>query len=135
MRYGSYDDAAKVAASGKKVFRIDVVLFNFVTEDDGTKYIDGNYYEKDGSGHPYECFFDDYWEAFQYILDFTEDMAHEALSDNTNGLGFSNVAVEVNELDANMDPGYVTAYVEWVQGTERHVWFRLGSDDTLEMVG
>lgn len=134
MRYESYDDAAKVAASGKKVFRIDVVLFNFVTDDDGSESLDGEYYEKDGDVHPYECFFDDYWEAFGHVLGFTGEMARDALSDNTNGRAFENVSVELNELDEDMNPGYVTAYAEWIGGTERNVWVMVGSDDIPETV-
>lgn len=120
MRYTDYDEAESLH---KQLWRIDVVLFNLEHDEYGNDVcIDGEYCVMSGGYHPYECFFDDKDEAVEYILDFTKDMAQEALRDNENGYHFDHVAVEVNELEG-MDPGLVVASNEWLYGWYRRCWF------------
>ena len=123
MHYESVFAAERAAALGKSLFRVDVVLFSLEAQDDGTdRCIDGEYYEKDGDGHPFECLFDDYHEAVAYVDGFNSDMALMALADNTNYGKFDHVAIEVNELDEGLNPMRVVACREWLYGTQLNRW-------------
>ena len=123
MRYESVFAAQRAAALGRTVYRVDVALFSLEAQGDGTDVCtDGEYYEKDGDGHPFECLFDDYYEAVKYIDGFTSDMALRALADNTNRTRFDHVAVEVNELDEGLNPMRVVACREWLYGTQLNRW-------------
>lgn len=124
MRYDTYGAALKECiARPKRMYRIDVVLFNLEPQEDGTnKSVEGEYYERNGDCHPFECIFDDRDEAVAYIKTFTQEMAQDALRTSTNVLKYDHVAVEVNELDESLDPGYVIACCDWLYGTQLDCW-------------
>lgn len=125
MRFDSYVSAHNdCVRNPRPMYRIDVVLFDFEAQEDGTnKTIDGEYYECDGDSHPFEYIFDDRDEAVAYAKTFTREMAQEALRTNTNYSKFEHVAVEVNELDEGLNPGYVIACFDWLYGTDLDYWF------------